>query len=209
MLESVVRNGTRLEVIPNCIDVQSYAKFDAAPQPETMIFTGSFRYRPNYEAMIWFIKEVLPRIQEHHPDASLTITGEHADLPLPPGDNVTLTGFVDDIRPLIASSSLSLAPIHEGGGTRLKILEAMALKTPVVSTSKGAEGLDAKDGKHLLITDTPQTFADAVSQLFTQPHLRRELADNAFRLVSEQYDWPAIMPHFVRFVEGIAATQNP
>lgn len=209
MLESVARNGTKLEVIPNCIEVQSYQGFDTTPRPETMIFTGSFRYRPNYEAMIWFIEEVLPLIQERHPGASLTITGDHAGLPLPPARNVTLTGFVDDIRPLIAGSWLSLAPIHEGGGTRLKILEAMALKTPVISTSKGAEGLDARDGEHLLIADTPPTFAAAVSHLFSRPHLRHELADNALRLVGQRYDWPAIMPHFLRFVEQIAAAPTP
>ena len=90
----------------------------------------------------------------------LTITGNHANLPLPTAEGITLTGFVDDVRPLIASAAVCIVPLWQGGGTRLKILEAMALRTPVVTTSKGAEGLDAEHGVHLLIADEPAAFAD-------------------------------------------------
>jgi glycosyltransferase involved in cell wall biosynthesis len=134
----------------------------------------------------------------------VTITGDHADLPLPPADNLALTGFVDDVRPLIASAWVSLVPIRVGGGTRLKILEAMALGTPVVATSKGTEGLDAKHGEHLLIADSPEAFAEAVIRLLQEPGLRRRLADKAYQLVQERYDLAALIPRFLDLVERVA-----
>ena len=149
----------------------------------------------------------IPRLQAEIPDVCLTITGDHANLPLPSTENVTLTGFVDDIRPLIASSWISLAPIQVGGGTRLKILEAMALRTPVVATSKGAEGLDATPGEHLLIADTPEAFAATTVRLLREPELRQYLADNAYQLVSQKYDWAAAMPQFLNLVDRVAHNQ--
>jgi glycosyltransferase involved in cell wall biosynthesis len=116
---------------------------------------------------------------------------------------MTLTGFVDDVRPLIARSWASIVPLHTGGGTRLKILEAMALRTPVIATSKGAEGLDVQSGKHLLIADTPETFVQQVVRLLRQPQLRENLAEEAYALVREKYDWQVIMPHFLNLIEEI------
>jgi glycosyltransferase involved in cell wall biosynthesis len=169
-----------------------------------LIFTGSFGFGPNYDAMTWFLREVYPRIQAEVPDVSLTITGDHKNLPLPPATNVTLSGFVDDIRPLLAAAWLSLAPIWSGGGTRLKILEAMALGTPVVATSKGAEGLDVEHNVHLLIADTPQTYAEAVLQILRQPELRERLAACAYELVRQKYNWPTVMPRFLDLVDRVA-----
>ena len=103
--------------------------------------------------MQWFVGRVFPLILEQIPDVELIITGDHANLPLPKTQNVTLAGYVDDIKSLVASCDVSLAPLWSGGGTRLKILEAMACGTSVVATSKGAEGLLVQNGRHLLITD--------------------------------------------------------
>jgi glycosyltransferase involved in cell wall biosynthesis len=138
----------------------------------------------------------------------LAITGDHGNLPLPQASNITLTGRVKDVRPLIASSWISLAPIFEGGGTRLKILEAMALGTPVVATSKGAEGLDFEVGRHLFVADAPRDFADAVCRLLKDPGLRRRLSEQASRLVTEKYNWSAVMPRFLSLVERVARTGN-
>jgi glycosyltransferase involved in cell wall biosynthesis len=98
---------------------------------------------------------------------------------------------------------VSLAPIRQGGGTRLKILEAMALRTPVVATSKGAEGLDARHDEHLLIADTPQSFSESVIRLFKEPGLAQRLADKAFQLVREKYDWAVVMPRFQNLVNHV------
>lgn len=193
-----------IEVISNCVNLADYRDVHEMPQPNTLIFTGSFRYFANHDAMVSFLREVYPRIHAQVPDARLTITGDHANLLLPSTDNVTLTGLVDDVRPFIASSWVSLVPIRLGGGTRLKMLEAMALHTPVVATSKGAEGLDVEHDEHLLIADTPEAFAEAVVRLLKEPGLRKRLADNAYQLVAEKYDWAVAMPRFLSLVERVA-----
>lgn len=204
LVSQAVNGYQSIEVIPNSVNLSSYDGIQEVPRPNTLIHTGSFSFSANYEAMLWFLREVFPRIQAQVPDAHLSITGDHANRPLPPASNVTLTGFVDDVRPLIASSWISLVPLHTGGGTRLKILEAMALGTPVVATSKGAEGLDVQAGRHLLIADTPETFAQSVVRLLREPELRKQLADNAYQLVREKYDWRVVMPRFLELVERVA-----
>ena len=135
------------------------------------------------------------------PDVHLTITGDHANLPLPPASNMTLTGFVDDVRPLIASSWVSLAPLRVGGGSRLKILEAMALGVPVVSTSKGAEGLEFSDSRDLLVGDTAEAFAGHVIRLLKDKQARQEIVENAYQRVKEMYDWGVIMPRFESLIQ--------
>jgi glycosyltransferase involved in cell wall biosynthesis len=206
----------RVEVLPNGVDVASYQGEFAAPAEAHgfpyLVYTGSFRYPPNYDAMRWFTGEVLPLVLARTPELRLLITGDHAGLPLPEieapdggGRAVRLTGFVPDVRPYVAAAAASLAPLRSGGGTRLKILEAMALRTPVIATSKGAEGLAVVPGKHLLVADTPQDYAAAVVRLLAEPALAAELADNAYALVRERYDWQALMPSFLAMVERCAA----
>jgi polysaccharide biosynthesis protein PslH len=205
LLRTEIRNQgkTRVEVIPNCINLSDYDDVSEERKPETLIFTGSFTYSANYEAMLWFVEKVFPIVRRQMPSVQLIITGDSGSLRLPSLDNVQLAGFVPDIRPLISSAAVSLAPIWTGGGTRLKILEAMALRTPVVSTSKGAEGLDAIHNEHLLIADTPEGFADAILQLLKNPDLSQQIGDNAYTLVKEKYDWAVVMPQFLELVESL------
>jgi glycosyltransferase involved in cell wall biosynthesis len=204
LLSSAVNGSQTIDVIPNCINLPDYLGVQETSRRGNLIFTGSFRYFANHDAMTWFLGEIYPRIQAQVPGVRVTITGDHAGLPLPPADNVTLTGFVDDVRPLVASASVSLVPIRVGGGTRLKILEAMALGTPVVATSKGAEGLDVEHGEHLLMADSPEAFAEAVIRLLIEPGLSSRLADQAYRLVQARYDWEAVTPRFLDLVERAA-----
>jgi glycosyltransferase involved in cell wall biosynthesis len=139
---------------------------------------------------------------------SLAITGSTvgADLGgLNLDDSVHLTGYVPDVRIPVAEATVCVVPIRQGGGTRLKILEAMALGTPVVATSKGAEGLEVIDGEHLLLADTPQAFADATLRLLGDPALRARLVASARRLVEARYDWAQIGQRFVRLVEETVA----
>jgi glycosyltransferase involved in cell wall biosynthesis len=192
-----------IEVIPNGVSSADYAGYKAIPARESMIFTGSLTYSANYDAMVWFLGEVYPRIQAQVPNVHLTITGNHANRTLPTMQNVELVGVVDDVRPLIASAWLSLAPIRIGGGTRLKILEAMALCTPVVTTSKGAEGLNVRHDEHLLVADTPDAFTNAVVRLLKEPGLRQRLAESAHQVVRQKYDWQVILPHFLELVERV------
>lgn len=195
----------KLEIFSNGLNVEEYEMVSKTPGESQLIFTGSFRYRPNYYAMQWFLREVYPLILEQAPDVRLVITGDSADLPLPVAQNVTLAGYVADIKSLIASCTVSLAPLWTGGGTRLKILEAMALGTPVIATSKGAEGLGVRNGEHILIADDPQCFAQHVLQLLNDEELRQRLTCNARQLVLDRYNWPKMMPAFLGFVEKAVA----
>lgn len=205
ILMEAVPGYDSVKIIPNCIDIESYGETDRPPKvPNQLIFTGSFTYRANYDAMVWFTREILPIVRNEVPDTTLIITGDHSNLFLPELSNVKLTGLVEDVRPSIAESSVSIAPIMEGGGSRLKILEAMALNTPVVATSKGAEGLEVEHMKHLLISDSVKGFADAIIRLLRNHELREELTDNAFQLVSSRYNWSVIFPQVFAITELVA-----
>lgn len=204
LLATAVAPRTAIEVIPNCIQLDDYTAVTETAVPHSLIFTGAFTYQPNHEAMVWFLEEVFPLVRAQLPEVRLTITGNHAHKPLPAGENVTLAGFVPDVRPLIARSWASLVPIWTGGGTRLKILEAMALRTPVIATSKGAEGLRVENGTHLLLADDAAGFATAVLRLLQDAALRQHLAENALALVRTQYNWPVVAPRFLELVEHLA-----
>ncbi len=207
-LRRLVPDYRNIEVIPNCIDLAEYQQISLEPDPNTMVFTGSLRYFANHDAMVWFLGEVYGRVKAQVVDVQLTIMGDHANMPLPPAEDVALTGLVEDVRPLVASSWVSVVPIRLGGGTRLKILEAMALRTPVVTTTKGAEGLEMEHDVHLLIGDTPETFADAVIRLLKDPSLRQRLTGNAYQLVREKYHWGVVMPHFLELIEHAAGNST-
>jgi glycosyltransferase involved in cell wall biosynthesis len=207
-VESFHIHEKKVEILPNCIDLRDYQNLNVARRPNHLVFTGSFTYGPNYQAMQWFVSLVFPLILKEIPDAHLSITGNHADLPVPKMENITLAGYIKDIRSLVASSDVSIAPLWSGGGTRLKILEAMAIGTPVVATSKGAEGLSVENGKNIYIADDPHTFAKHVVTLIREKKVRDSLVSNAAMLVKEHYDLQIIMPRFLHLVEKAAAGLN-
>jgi len=193
-------------VIPNCLDGTQYHNIHVKPEPNTLIFTGSLTYQANYQAACYFLNEIFPLVKQVVPKIHMKITGRTGGRTLPlefQDKEVELTGFVEDVKPLIASSWVSVVPILEGGGTRLKILEALALSTPVVSTSKGAEGLDVQNEQHLLIAENPQDFADSIIRLLKDPELHKQLGENGRRLVQEKYDWHSVMPSFLEIVEKL------
>lgn len=203
LVSRILPDYRSIQVIPNCIHLADYDLASHQPEPGTIIFTGSFRYFPNYNAMTWFINGVFPQIIAQVPRTKLVITGDHANLPLPSNDHITLTGFVDDVRPLVANSSVSIAPLLQGGGTRLKILEAMALRTPVVATSKGAEGLDVTNGEEIIIADNETEFASAVVRLLYDNQLRSRLVENGYRLIKAKYDWSVVMPDYLDLIQKV------
>ena len=193
----------RVEVVPNGVDCAHNRPGLAQPRPASLVYNGSLTYSANYDAMRWFLAEVYPRIRGQVPEASLTITGstEGVDLAgLALDDSVHLPGFVEDVRLPMAGAAVAVAPIRQGGGTRLKILEAMALGTPVVATSKGAEGLDVVDGEYLLLADDPERFASQTIRLVSDADLHGRLAANARHLVETRYDWQQIGQKFVALV---------
>ncbi len=207
-IENFPRRQEQISTVPNCIYFEDYHGLHAKPVPNQLIFSGSFRFRANYEAMHWFVEKVYLKILECIPETSLLITGDHADLPLPAFPNIVLTGYVEDIKKTIASSWVSIAPLLSGGGTRLKILEAMALGTPVVATTKGAEGLGAVTGEQLFVADDPEVFADHVVKLLKDKNLRDQMALKASELVKEKYNWDVVMPRFLQLAESAAVSGN-
>jgi glycosyltransferase involved in cell wall biosynthesis len=194
---------TKAVVIPNCVNAKEYQTTGIERKQHHLIFTGTFHFAANYDGMLWFVEKVYPLVLEHVPDTKLLITGDHGGFPLPMTKNIERTGHVEDIKSLIASCNISIVPILSGGGTRLKILEAMALSTPVVSTSKGAEGLLVENGKHILIADDPERFASGLIRILQDNQFSQQLASNALQLVKEHYDWAQIMPGYLQMIEKV------
>lgn len=198
LLTQLAPDYTAIEVVPNGVDLDAYPFRDHNMDPKSLIFCGSCDYGPNYQGISWFIEKVYPLIKAREPEVSLRVTGNNLPLlPTIPGSGVTQTGYVEDVKPLVSAACVSVVPILSGGGTRLKILESMALGTPVVSTSKGAEGLKVADGENLMIGDSPESFAEAVLRLVKNEQLRKQIAHEARKLVQENYDWPKIMDQFM------------
>lgn len=198
----------RVFVLPNGVNVTAYDGEWERPRPNTLIFPGALTYNANYDAMEFFSSRIFPLIRAENPRVTLRITGRYDGVPverLSPGDGIELTGYLDDVRPAIAHSWVCIVPLRVGGGTRLKILEAMALGTPVVATSKGAEGLDVTDGENILIADDPADFARAVLRLLGDATLRAKLSANGRRLVEERYSWEAIGARLDRLLDRVAA----
>lgn len=208
LLQDLIPDYEPLEVIPNGVSLASYREVSEQPQVDRLIFTGALTFTPNYNAMQWFTGQVMPIVREANPGVELTITGNHGGKKLPCDQNVNLLGYVNDIRPLIASSWISIAPIFSGGGTRLKILEAFGLQTPVIATSKGAEGLEVQHEEHLLIADSVESFAKETIRLLNNADLRQELVSKAYKLVQEKYDWSVILPKFMALVEKAALNKQ-
>lgn len=208
LLAGLMPNFGPVEVIPNCIDYASYEGLGAQPQQNTLVFVGSLDFDANYEAVTYFLQRIFPLVRARVPDAQLRITGRHSRTDLPPEfqtPGVMLTGYVDDVRTLIANSWVNVVPLLTGGGTRFKILEAMALGTAVVSTRKGAEGLEVADGTHLLLADSPEDFAVAVARLCHDVGLRSRLAAEARGLVAGSHDWSRVAPRFLNFADRVAS----
>lgn len=203
---SIVPGYEALEVIPNGVDIEHYTG-DFGPQvPGTLTFTGVLSYSANFDAMAFFLEKIWPYVRANRPGAKLWITGRTEGVPLERlllDKGVNFTGYLDDIRPHVAHSQVCIVPLRVGGGTRLKILEAMALGTPVVSTSKGAEGLDVTAGQDILIADEPHAFVNAVLRLLDDADLRARLSENGRRLVSERYNWRKIGARLNAFLERV------
>lgn len=197
---------TPVQIIPNGVDISYYQKDFSNPTPDTIIFTGALTYSANYNAMEFFLRDIFPLIQAKIPAATLTITGQHDGVPidrLPVRSGVVFSGYVADIRPAIGRSWVSIVPLRIGGGTRLKILESLALGTPVVATSKGAEGLELTPGHDILIADSPAEFASAVLSLLEDSNLRTSLSKNGKDTVFHRYDWQTIGRSFEQFISQI------
>ena len=202
LVQSLVKQ-TKISLLSNGVDLEHYVfkPYHAEERADQIVFNGALTFSLNYEAIQYYVNEIYPLLKSNQLNLKLIITGHNkgvnlqgltkVESKLP--DDIYFSGFVDDIRPIINSSKVCIAPLLRGGGTRLKIIEAFALGTPVVATSKGAEGLNVRDGIHLLIADTPEQFASSILRLQADPILASTLAINARELVEKNLDWQGII----------------
>jgi glycosyltransferase involved in cell wall biosynthesis len=204
--------GLSPSVVPNGVDMAFYtSQFPAHDDPcgwpseQDLVFTGKMDFRPNVDAVLWFAQEVAPLLRQASPSPRFWIVGQNphprlAALANQPG--VVLTGRVDDVRPYIAAAGVYAVPLRIGGGTRLKVLEAMAMGKAIVSTRLGCEGFDLVPGQEMLIADTPAEFAAAVLALLHDPDRRERMGRAARRFAESWYDWSAILPRLEQAYEG-------
>ena len=195
-----------IHVVQTGVQTDYFTPAAAAPSRAHLVFTGSMDWLPNEDGMTYFCRDILPRVREAEPDATLSIIGRAptpavqrlAEIP-----GVEVTGRVDDVRPHIARGSVYIVPLRIGGGTRLKIFEAMSMAKAVVSTTVGAEGLPVTHGRDIAIADEPTRFAHAIVHLIRDTQARRTMEAAARRLVVERYDWSAVAQDFEKALRRV------
>jgi sugar transferase (PEP-CTERM/EpsH1 system associated) len=174
-------------------------------EPRNVVFTGSMDWLPNEDAIRYYTDQILPLIRRSLPDVTLTVVGRNPYpglLELSRKDpSILVTGRVEDVRPYMERAAAYVVPLRIGGGTRLKIYEAMAMEKAIVSTSVGAEGLPLRDGKEIFLADTPEEFAAAVVNLLTSPSLAKEVGGQARRTVVERFGWSGVAKCFAEICE--------
>lgn len=203
--------GQAVEVIPNGVDTAAFEPgepgADAASAP-TLLFTGTINHPPNAEGIRWFVRRAWPGVLERVPEARLVVAGRHpprAVRELAADPRIEVTGAVPDMAPYFRSAAAVVVPLLSGGGTRIKVLEALAAGKPVVSTAIGAEGLELEPGRHVLIADDPDSFAAAASRLLTDRELSAGLGAAGRARVLERYGWGALGERFAAVVAATAS----
>ena len=196
--------STPVEVFPNGVDLEFFSPADGSYDPDHICFMGRMDYFPNEQCMLAFCADVLPLLRRTRPEVRLTIVGAEptaAVRRLANLDGVTVTGTVEDVRPYVQRAAVAIAPLAIARGTQNKILEAMAMGTPVVASGLAAAGVDAVPGEHLLAADSPEEFAVAISGLLESPSERKRLGEAGRARVAACHNWPAAMQQ----LEGILA----
>ena len=188
--------------VPTGVDVEFFQPNHAVkPVPNSLVFTGSMDWLPNDDAIRYFTREIMPLIKNKVPDVKLTVVGRNpapALVDLSKEDpSLVITGRVDDVRPYMENAAAYIVPLRIGGGTRLKIFEAMAMEKAVVSTTVGAEGLPLTNGVELLLADEPATFADAVVRVLTDDAYASQLGQRAATVVRENFGWQQVTDRFI------------
>ena len=210
----VVAPQARVEVVPNGVDIEYFMppKKNCEAKPQAAIFVGGLNWNPNRKAVKWFLDEVHPLLLQRHPEYTFTIVGRD-----PPREvlamarrdpQIIVTGEVEDVRPYVEKASVFVTPIREGGGTRLKVLNAIAQGIPLVATSVAVEGINVRNGVHALLADDAIGFAQAVGLLFRDVHLRKAISRAGRELVVREFSWEVIGRQLKAAYETVAACKG-
>lgn len=199
----------KTEIVTAGVDME-YFKPDATlkRQPHQIVFTGEMAWRPNIDAVTWFCEAIFPSILEEIPDSKFYIVGRNVTPAVKKlaNENVVVTGRVEDVRPYVHSSTVFVVPLRVGGGMRLKILEAMAMGIPVVSTSIGCEGIKVENKKNILIADNAVDYAVMVIRMMKGEFDIEELVKRGFELIHSNYSWQRIAEQYDRIYQTVAGT---
>jgi sugar transferase (PEP-CTERM/EpsH1 system associated) len=200
-----------LRTVPNGVDLEYFQPDGASADSQTMIFVGVMDYHANVDGVLYFHDQVLPYIHERFPQVVFQIVGgrpTRAIRRLARSRNVTVTGYVEDVRPFLKRATVCVVPLRIARGVQNKILEAMAIGLPVVATRRAMEGINARPGEDVMVADNPSEFARSTIQLLEDDQLRRRLSDNARRLVERTYRWDSCLQHLDHLLEELQQKQN-
>lgn len=197
----------KLSVILTGADTEFFQPSQENEIPNSLVFTGSMDWLPNEDGIFYFADKIFPLIRRQTPNVTLCVVGRKPSRRLQDlasrTPDIQLTGWVEDVRPYLAKSAVCIVPLRIGGGTRLKIFEAMSMAKAIVSTSIGAEGLPVENGKHLLVADDPESFAQSTLQLLSIASQRAQIGCAARRLVEENYSWAKVSKGFAEVLENV------
>ncbi|MFH1771980.1 MAG: glycosyltransferase family 4 protein [Candidatus Omnitrophota bacterium] len=213
-LTNICKGKADIALIPNGVDRDYFSSEEQGvyQQEDSIVFVGSMDWLPNGDAVKYFIKDILPFFNDFKKDIKFYVVGKNPDKSLTAmvksDKRIILTGTVPDVRPYIRRSKVFVVPLRIGGGTRLKILEALSLRKAVVSTSIGSEGLCLEDKKHLLIADCPGDFAKCIIRLIEDSRLRDTLGKNGRDFVKEFYDWKVIGEKLNKAYESLGSVKK-
>lgn len=203
----------RLTVTQTGVDTEFFQPRGEKEMPNSLVFTGSMDWLPNEDAIVYFANEILPLIRAKAKDATLCVVGRKPSRRLQDlafrVPNIQLTGWVEDVRPYVAQRAVYVVPLRIGGGTRLKIFEAMGMAKAVVSTSIGAEGLPINNGEHILLADDPASFAECTVRLLGDASQRAQIGQAARRLVEENYSWGTVSKGFAQVLQNVVQRAGP
>ena len=202
----------KITVIPTGVDVEYFRPGTGPEQPETLVFTGSMDWMPNEDAILYFVEAILPHLQQEFPNVELRVVGRSPSKRLvslgAELKQIRVTGSVKDIRPHVLDSAVYVIPLRIGGGTRIKIFEAMAMGKAVVSTTIGAEGLPVQHNENILLADDPAVFAQQVARLLNDAEERHRIGRAARALVEQNYSWRSVASVFDQVFDGIAKPES-
>jgi len=197
--------NARTVVAPNAVDLEAFFPNDTPIEPNTLLFLGAMDYHPNIEGIEYFLEEVFPEILKRKPDVKVLIVGRNPTKTMlaKQSEHVHFTGYVDDPRTYLDRAAIVIVPLRIGGGTRFKIVEAMAKGKPIVSTSIGAEGLDAKHEEHLLLADSSAEFVMQTCRLLDDAGLASRLGKSGRAFAETRYGWHAVIEKLERFYSSL------